>query len=245
MCSYSTVSDWLGARFFLERPPARKFLPTWSLPCVLEALAKAPFEPLAEASLRDVTIKTVFLMAIASGHRRSALRALPAAPGHIRWDGVRLIPNPSYVAKNQTASSKPVKIFLSSLSRHTHRCPTTRSGVLKYLSRTKDRRSGDQFFICTREPFSPRFERCHFEVDCGCYPRSWPLGAVARGYASCTRHQEHQTRPGRCLRGFFRWGDQAAYWQSPNSSSPLYFRDVPAAELSFSCAALLAAAFSR
>ena len=155
MCSYSTVSDWLGARFFLERPPARKFLPTWSLPCVLEALAKAPFEPLAEASLRDVTIKTVFLMAIASGHRRSALRALPAAPGHIRWDGVRLIPNPSYVAKNQTASSKPVEIFLSSLSRHTHRCPTTRSGVLKYLSRTKDRRSGDQFFICTREPFSP------------------------------------------------------------------------------------------
>ena len=68
---------------------------------------------------------------------------------------MRLIPNPSYVAKNQTASSKPVKIFLSSLSRHTHRCPTTRSGVLKYLSRTKDRRSGDQFFICTREPFSP------------------------------------------------------------------------------------------
>ena len=60
MCSYSTVSDWLGARFFLERPPARKFLPTWSLPCVLEALAKAPFKPLAEASLRDVTIKTVF-----------------------------------------------------------------------------------------------------------------------------------------------------------------------------------------
>ena len=68
---------------------------------------------------------------------------------------MRLIPNPSYVAKNQTASSKPVEIFLSSLSRHTHRCPTTRSGVLKYLSRTKDRRSGDQFFICTREPFSP------------------------------------------------------------------------------------------
>ena len=78
----------------------------------------------------SVVIKTVFLMAIASGHRRSALRALPAAPGHIRWDGVRLIPNPSYVAKNQTASSKPVEIFLSSLSRHTHRCPKTRSGVL-------------------------------------------------------------------------------------------------------------------
>ena len=245
MCSYSTVSDWLGARFCLERPPARKFLPTWSLPCVLEALAKAPFEPLAEASLRDVTIKTVFLMAIASGHRRSALRALPAAPGHTRWDGVRLIPNPSYVAKNQTASSKPVEIFLSSLSRHTHRCPTTRSGVLKYLSRTKDRRSGDQFFICTREPFSPA-SRDVFS--------KWIVAAIRAAGPSVlspgVTPRAHDTRSirrvlGVVYGGFFRWGDQAAYWQSPNSSSPLYFRDVPAAELSFSCAALLAAAFSR
>ena len=46
--------------FFLKRPPTRKLLPAWSLPGVLEALGKAPFEPLAEASLRDVTIKTVF-----------------------------------------------------------------------------------------------------------------------------------------------------------------------------------------
>ena len=78
-----SLTGWVRV-FFLERTPARKFLPTWSLPCVLEALAKAPFEPLAEASLRDVTIKKVFLMAIASGHRRCALHALPAAPGHIR-----------------------------------------------------------------------------------------------------------------------------------------------------------------
>ena len=81
-----SLTGWVHV-FFLERPPAQKFLPTWSLPCVLEALAKAPFEPLAEASLRDVTIKTVFLMAIASGHRRSALRALPAPPRphSLRW----------------------------------------------------------------------------------------------------------------------------------------------------------------
>ena len=59
-------------------------------------------------------------MAIASGQRRSELHALSAAPGHIRWErgGVRLIPNPSYVAKNQTASSKPVEIFIQPLSAH-------------------------------------------------------------------------------------------------------------------------------
>ena len=84
---------------FLQRPPVRKLLPSWSLPTVLEALSKAPFEPLAEASLRNLTIKTVFLVAIASGQRRSALHALSSALGHIRWErtGVRLIPNPSYI----------------------------------------------------------------------------------------------------------------------------------------------------
>ena len=98
---FSTAPSLSGLvrAFFLKRPPARKPLPAWSLPGVLEALGIAPFEPLAEASLRDVTIKTVFLMAIASGQRRSALHALSAAPGHIRWErgGVRLIPNPSLI----------------------------------------------------------------------------------------------------------------------------------------------------
>ena len=81
---------------------------------VLQALAKPPFEPLAEASLKDVTVKTVFLMAIALGQRRSALHALSTAPGHVRWErtGVRLIPNPSYIAMNQTASLAPVEISI-------------------------------------------------------------------------------------------------------------------------------------
>ena len=67
--------------FIWNGPPVRKLLHSWSLPVVLEALAKPPFEPLAEASLKDVTVKTVFLMAIALGQRRSALHALSTAPG--------------------------------------------------------------------------------------------------------------------------------------------------------------------
>ena len=147
---------------FLKRPPVRKLLPSWSLPAVLEALTKAPFEPLAEASLRDPTIKTVFLVAIASGQRRSVLHALSSAPGHIRWErsGVRLISNPSYIAKNQTASSPPVEIFIQPISAHSSVskdkvwCPVR---ALKYYwHRTKTKRSGDQLFVITKEPFSPR-----------------------------------------------------------------------------------------
>ena len=98
----------------MQRPPTRKLLPSWSLPKAQEAFAKASFKPLAEASLRHLTIKTVFLVAIASGQRRSALLALSSAPGHIRCErgGVRLIPNPLYIAKNQTAASDPVEIYI-------------------------------------------------------------------------------------------------------------------------------------
>ena len=100
--------------FFLKRPPARKLLPAWNLSGVFEALA--------EASLRDETIKTVFLMAIASGLRRSALHALSAAPGLFRWErgGVSLIPNPSYVFKIRLLPPS-LSRFLSSLSRLTRR----------------------------------------------------------------------------------------------------------------------------
>lgn len=44
--------------FFLQRPPNPK---------VFYALAKPPFEPLSKASLIHLTVKTVFLMAIAFG----------------------------------------------------------------------------------------------------------------------------------------------------------------------------------
>ena len=100
----------------MQRPPTRKLLPSWSLPKAQEAFAKASFKPLAEASLRHLTIKTVFLVAIASGQRRSALHVLSSAPGHIRWEkgDVHVIPDPSYIVKNQTAAWDPVEIYIFS-----------------------------------------------------------------------------------------------------------------------------------
>ena len=97
-----------------------RFVPSWSLPAVLRDLARPPFEPLAQASFYHLTLKTVFLSAIASGQRRGMLHALTIDPGHIRWEysGVRLIPKAGFLAKNQSDSSGPVEIFLPSLSSH-------------------------------------------------------------------------------------------------------------------------------
>ena len=104
--------------FFLKRPPVKTLLPAWSLPVVLRALSEAPFEPLHKASLHCLAIMTAFLVAIASGHRISTLHALSIEPGHIRWEpaGVRLVPRPGFIAKNQSPSSQSVEIFLPSTS---------------------------------------------------------------------------------------------------------------------------------
>ena len=41
---------------------------------------------LLEAFLRDISLKTVFLVAITAGHRVSALHALCLDHGHLRWE---------------------------------------------------------------------------------------------------------------------------------------------------------------
>ena len=55
-------------------------LPHWDLGIVLEALSKPPYEPLREASLKHLTLKAVFLLAMASALRRSELQALVLDP---------------------------------------------------------------------------------------------------------------------------------------------------------------------
>ena len=158
--SGSSVLTNLCRSFFLKRPPVKTLLPAWSLPVVLWALSGAPFEPLHKASLHCLAIKTAFLVAIASGHRVSTLHALSVEPGHIRWEpaGVRLVPRPGFIAKNQSPSSQSVEIFLPSMSSFSSVeadkvwCPVR---ALKwYLDRTKDKRSSTSLFVSSIEPFN-------------------------------------------------------------------------------------------
>ena len=72
---HRTISDMI-ASMELQRPRATPVLPQWDLGVVLEALSKPPFEPLREASFKHLTLKTVFLLAMASAGRRSELHAL-------------------------------------------------------------------------------------------------------------------------------------------------------------------------
>ena len=62
--SHRTISDMI-ASMELQRPRSTPVLPQWDLGVVLEALAKPPYEPLREASFKYLTLKTVFLLAMA------------------------------------------------------------------------------------------------------------------------------------------------------------------------------------
>ena len=47
----------------------------WNLSVVLNELTKAPFEPMQDTDLKHLTLKTAFLLALASGKRRSEIHA--------------------------------------------------------------------------------------------------------------------------------------------------------------------------
>ena len=142
--------------FELQRPVQRSLTPKWDLSWVLVCLQKPPFEPLDKASKFHITIKTAFLLALATAKRCSEIHALAMDSQHLRFnqsDGsVSLILKSGFLAKNQLPSVKPDPIVVPSLARickweHTDRllCPVR---ALKfYLKMASSYRQNSSFFL--------------------------------------------------------------------------------------------------
>ena len=62
--------------FHLDKSRPKKDIFKWSLSLVLDVLRSPPFEPMSQISLANLTVKTIFLVALASGSRRSELHAI-------------------------------------------------------------------------------------------------------------------------------------------------------------------------
>ena len=131
--------------FHRDRPKGRRGIPSWNLSLVLHQLTKAPFEPLKEASLKHLTFKTVFLLALGSDKRRSEIHAW--LHKNIRH------PSPSFLSKNQLAkegpdSGAPVVIptlaptLDKSLKGDRSLCPVR--ALRYYLDRTSDLRQNKE-----------------------------------------------------------------------------------------------------
>ena len=95
--------------FHRDRPKGQRGIPSWNLSLVLLQLTNEPFKPIKEVSLKHLTFKTVFLLAIGSGKCRSEIHAWQNR--NIRhqsdWSKVSLYPSPSFLSKNQLAKEGP------------------------------------------------------------------------------------------------------------------------------------------
>ena len=88
--------------FQVSCPPRLAKAPRWDLRVVLKNLKQAPYEPLASASDKVLTLKTLFLVALASAKRVSELHGLSRVVSHTKlWASVSLSLAPGFVTKNQ------------------------------------------------------------------------------------------------------------------------------------------------
>ena len=107
----------LLSSFHRDHPKSSRNLPKWNLSVVLNELTKVPFEPMKDTDLKHLTLKTAFLLALASGKRCSEIQAWVAnkISNLGQWEKVALYPSSDFIAKNQLArkgsqSMSPVTI---------------------------------------------------------------------------------------------------------------------------------------
>ena len=151
--------------FHRDKPKGRRGVPSWNLSLVLHQLTKALFEPMLKASLKHLTFKTVFLLALGSGKRWSEIHAwLYRNIRHQEnWSQVSLYPSPSFLSKNQLARDGPASVapvvipalapsLDKSLKEDKSLCPVR--ALHYYLDRTKDLQAGkDLVFVSFRKSF--------------------------------------------------------------------------------------------
>ncbi|XP_041431344.1 uncharacterized protein LOC121397804 [Xenopus laevis] len=143
------------------RPRWRAPTPPWDLTLVLNALQKPPFEPMHSISIKLLSLKVVFLVAIASARRVSELAALSCRPPLcvIHEDKVVLRTQPEFIPKVVSDYHINQDIVLPSL------CPKPKNSKEKalhtldvvraikyYLHRTQDFRKSETLFVLFGAP---------------------------------------------------------------------------------------------
>ncbi len=101
-------------------PPRPPSVPPWDLEVVLRALSQPPFEPLASVDLKELSLKTALLLALASAKRIGDLHAFSVDSDCICFGpgdcSVTLRPRPGYVPKSLSTPFRMQTVSLSALS---------------------------------------------------------------------------------------------------------------------------------
>ncbi len=237
----SDILKKLLQSFFTEKPNNSDYVNPWDLTIVLDALKKEPFEPLKDASLKYLTLKTVFLITLASGRRRSEVHAF--AFRDVKWNknnSEAILPvHVGFLAKNQKAkdgflANKPIIIKSLShglsneqaLSSDRLLCPIR---ALKfYLQRTSKLRMGKECLFISYQ--RNRESDIHTNTISG-----WLKQVISFAYSSSNRpvpkgvkaHQLRSVSSSWAHVGGVSLPDlmEACFWKSKNSFISYYFKD--------------------
>ncbi|KAI2660631.1 ORF V: Enzymatic polyprotein [Labeo rohita] len=131
-------------------------IPTWDLSTVLRALKSSPFEPLSDADLKTLTLKSALLLALVSVKRIGDLQALSISPSCLEFgpgdSKVILKPRHGYVPKVPSTPFRAQVVTLSALPSSegdqelSLLCPVR--ALRMYVERSAPFRKSDQLFVC-------------------------------------------------------------------------------------------------
>ena len=232
----------LLSSFHRDRPKSSRNLPKWNLSVVLNELTKAPFEPMKDTDLKHLTLKTAFLLALASGKRRSKIHAWVAnkVSNLGQWEKVALFPSSDFIAKNQLAregsqSVSPVTIpALTTIVDRQFKedrtlCPVR--ALRYYLDRTKDLRGSRSLLFIS-------FKKGHTSDIRPATLSSWLKQTILLCYKQADQQaldlvqvKAHDIRAFAASKAFYGGVSvdqimQACHWKAHNTFTNFYLKDL-------------------
>ena len=242
--SQSSDLNRLLSSFHRDRPKSSRNLPKWNLSVVLNELIKAPFEPMKDTDLKHLTLKTAFLLALASGKRHSEIHAWVAnkvRQSNLRqWEKVSLFPSSDFIAKNQLAregsqSVSPVTIpALTTIVDRQFKedralCPVR--ALRYYLDRTKDLRGSRSLLFIS-------FKKGHTSDIRAATLSSWLKQTILLCYKQADQQaldlvqvKAHDIKAFAASKAFYGGVSvdqimQACHWKAHNTFTNFYLKDL-------------------
>ena len=124
LISQSSDLHRLLSSFHRDRPKSSR---KWNLSVALNELTKAPFEPMKDTDLKHLTLKTAFLLALASSKRRSKIHAWVAnkVSNLGQWKKGRLVPFFCFHSQKPTSKRRFSKCGSGDYSCSNYHCRQT------------------------------------------------------------------------------------------------------------------------
>lgn len=231
------VISELMKSFQIQRPITRSISPKWDLAYVLTYLSKEPFEPLPSVSLMFLSMKTAFLLSMASAKRVSEVHAFSMDKQHLRFSSIdgslTIRTQVGFLAKNQLPSKAPDSITIPCLYNGNRKtgfnkvlCPVR--AVKIYLKRTKAiRGSRNRLFIPTKGNHDIKKSTIS----------NWVKYTIKMAYQNITKRQlsflkirSHELRAFSASWAYFNSIPlneilDAAVWSSSSTFAQFYLRD--------------------